>query len=93
MDKKERARQEIRELLGNKDFFKCQELESKYKELMYIKYPDRTEMFFFPLNWWQIKDFTTKVEVLEEAISDNKLIIDAKKYAPYIKGVLVFDEV
>ena len=57
-------------------------------ELCYIKnHPEMNEDDLFPFDWYSIRNYRAKVEVLSEAIKEKILIKDTKKYSEIKEGV------
>jgi len=47
---------------------------------------DNTE-YLFPENWYESKNYKLKIEITTEAIKENNLIEDTKKYQEIIERV------
>ncbi len=47
----------------------------------------KSEEELFPLDWYSISNYKTKIEIIEEAIKNNILIKDTQKYISRIEGV------
>ena len=41
----------------------------------------------FPMDWYSITNYKSKIEIIEEAIKNNILIKDTQKYQSRIEGV------
>lgn len=49
--------------------------------------PGKTEEELFPLDWYSITNYKSKIEIIEEAIKNKVLIKDTQKYINRIEGV------
>ena len=56
-------------------------------ELNYKKnYPNAKEDELYPMDWFKIKDYKLKNEIIAEAIRNNIFIKDTSKYLEFIKS-------
>ena len=56
--------------------------ELNYKEYFKNLVGDINDLF--PEGWYEKKDYNKKIEILTEAIKQNQLIINTKKYIEFI---------
>lgn len=57
--------------------------EIAYKE----EHQDLEDEQIFPVDWYSITNYKVKVEIIGEALKENKLIIETKLYQNRIEGV------
>ena len=60
-------------------------------EITYTKENENREDIF-PADWYSIRDYKTKVEIIAEAINNKCLIIDTKKYQDRVEGIRLIKE-
>ena len=53
-------------------------------EITYIKNFDNTNIF--PNNWYNIKDYSLKIKILNETLKKNLLIIETEMYNNFINN-------
>ena len=62
----------------------CQMMEITYIQ----KYQDGTNNYnLFPINWFDIKNYDKKIEIIAEALNKNIKIINTNSYNDIIEGI------
>ena len=57
-------------------------------ELAYEKeHEGKTDEELFPIDWYSISNYKSKIEIIEEAIKKNILIKDTEKYQSRLEGI------
>ena len=51
------------------------------------KFINVEKSMLYPEGWYSNKNYKNKIDILNEAIKENKLIVDTKKYAESIECV------
>lgn len=75
----------IQNVENNKMFELYTLVEIKYENYFKTTVDNIDELY--PEGWYGIKDYQTKIEILAEAIKENVLILNTKKYQELIEGI------
>ena len=75
----------IQNVENNKMFELYTLVEIKYENYFKTTVDNIDELY--PEGWYGIKDYQTKIEILAEAIKENVLILNTKKYQELIEVI------
>ena len=59
-------------------------MELSYQKHFSGKYENVDELY--PLGWYENNNYKTKIEIISEAITTNKLIVNTEKYQFLVEG-------